>query len=412
MVLHIDLCVLLVAPSNSHCLPNNSGMVNRYQQLTIGSSSSRNNKYPFAISANDRLLHTYIIGQTGTGKSTLILNLMRQDIAAGTGFCLLDPHGDIAQAVPVADDKIIVWSPADPACTVGYNPLSHVAREFRPLIASGLIEALKQQWADAWGARMEHLLRFSLLALLDRPNSTLAEIIPMFLDKDFRAVVLPFVRDDLVRDFWLKEFTAMNYKTAVDGVAPIANKIGAFLSHPLVRRSICTPEHPLRLRRIMDEGGHLIVNLAKGRLGTDTSNVLGGLIVASIANAAYSRQGTPEAERRPFFLYIDEFHCFSTAALVGMLSELRKYGLGLILAHQHTAQLDREILEAVLGNAGTIIAFRLGATDAQAFAIQFGNVQAQDFTNLANYEIYVRMMVDGQRCHAFSGKTLPPNAVL
>jgi type IV secretory pathway TraG/TraD family ATPase VirD4 len=220
---------------------------------------------------------------------------------------------------------------------------------------------------------------------------------------------MPYVQDDLVRDFWLKEFAAMNYKTAVDGVAPIANKIGAFLAHPLVRKSVCNPEEPLRLRRLMDEGGHLVVNLAKGRLGQDTSNVLGGLIVASIANAAYSRQGIPEAERRPFFLYIDEFHSFSTAALVGMLSELRKYGLGLILAHQHTAQLDRAILEAILGNAGTIITFRLGATDAQLFAIQFGNLKAQDFANLPNYEIYIRMMVEGQRCQAFSGKTFPPS---
>lgn len=373
----------------------------------VGYTRHRRDAFHFAISPQDRLLHTYIIGQTGTGKSTLLLNLMRQDITTGTGFCLIDPHGDLAEAVVSAGDSVTMWSPADPSCKVGYNPLAHVAREFRPLIASGLIEALKQQWADAWGARMEHLLRFSLLALLDRPNSNLADIIPMFLDKDFRAIVLPYVQDDLVRDFWLKEFIAMNYKTAVDGVAPIANKIGAFLSHPLVRKSVCTPEEPLRLRRIMDEGGHLVVNLAKGRLGTDTSNVLGGLIVASIANAAYSRQGTPEAERRPFFLYIDEFHSFSTAAFVGMLSELRKYGLGLILAHQHTAQLDREILEAVLGNAGTIITFRLGATDAQAFAIQFGTVQPQDFTNLANYEIYVRMMVEGQRCQAFSGKTFP-----
>lgn len=256
---------------------------------------------------------------------------------------------------------------------------------------------------------MENLLRFSLLALLDRPNSSLADVIPMFLDKDFRSTVLPFVGDELVRDFWLNEFSVMNYKTAVDGVAPIANKIGAFLAHPLVRKSVCRPDEPLRLRRLMGEGGHLAVNLAKGRLGADTSNVLGGLVVASIANAAYSRQGISESNRRPFFLYVDEFHSFSTAALVGMLSELRKYGLGLILAHQHTAQLDHEILEAILGNAGTIISFRLGATDAQVFAIQFGTLEARDFTNLPNYEIYIRMMIEGQRCQAFSAKTFPPN---
>jgi type IV secretory pathway TraG/TraD family ATPase VirD4 len=375
----------------------------------VGTFNNRQQDIPFALSIPDRLLHTYVIGQTGTGKSTLLANLMRQDIDNGVGFCLIDPHGDLAEEIASAGDNVTLWSPADPTCKVGYNPLAHVAREFRPLIASGIIDALKQQWADAWGARMEHLLRFSLLALLDRPNSSLADVIPMFLDKDFRATVLPFVGDQLVSDFWLKEFSAMNYKTAVDGVAPIANKIGAFLAHPLVRKSVCSPDDPLRLRRVMDEGGHLAINLAKGRLGADTSNVLGGLIVASIANAAYSRQGIPERSRRPFFLYVDEFHSFSTAALVGMLSELRKYGLGLILAHQHTAQLDHEILEAILGNAGTIISFRLGATDAQVFAIQFGTLEARDFTNLPNYEIYIRMMIEGHRCQAFSAKTFPPN---
>lgn len=203
---------------------------------------------------------------------------------------------------------------------------------------------------------------------------------PMFLDKNFRNSVISNVSDPHVRDFWTKEFPTMNYKGAVDGVAPIANKLGGFLAHPLVRKAVCEPDEPLRFRKIMDEGQFLIVNLAKGRLGADVSNILGGMIISSLTNAAYSRQDLPETVRRPFFLYADEFHSFTTSAFAGMLSELRKYGLGLILAHQHTYQLDRSILEAILGNVGTLIGFRLGATDAPLIARQLGTTLPHDLS--------------------------------
>lgn len=355
------------------------------------------------------MFHSYIIGQTGTGKSTLLLNMMRQDIEANQGFCLIDPHGDLAGAVAAfTGENGIIWNAADPGCTYGYNPLTYVAPEFRPLVASGLIETLKKQWADAWGARMEHLLRFSLLALLSHPGSTIGDIIPMFLNKGFRNQVLVNVTDPYVRDFWTREFPAMNYKTAIDGVAPIANKLGAFLSNPVIRKAICEPETPLRFRQIMDEGQTLIVNLAKGALGSDISNVLGGLIVSSIANAAYSRQNQPEHARQPFFLYIDEFHSFTTSAFAGMLSELRKYGLGIVLSHQHMAQLDDSVREAILGNAGTLISFRVGATDAPLLSKQFGDKvpQPRDLVRLANYEIFIKLMIDGSQSKPFSAQTL------
>jgi len=263
------------------------------------------------------MFHQYIIGQTGTGKSTLLLNMMRQDLAVGRGFCLIDPHGDLAEAVRAGMDceNIIYWDIADPACSYGYNPLTYVNAEYRPLVASGLIDMLKKQWADAWGARMEHLLRYSLLALLEQPNSTLQDIIPMFLEKSFRAKILAGISDTQVRQFWYREFPNMNYKSAADGVAPIANKLGAFLAHPVVRKAVCEPEQPLRFRQIMDEGKVLIVNLAKGKLGADVSNILGGMIVSNLSHAAYSRESQPETERQPFFLYIDEFHSFTTEAL-------------------------------------------------------------------------------------------------
>ncbi len=260
---------------------------------------------------------------------------------------------------------------------------------------------------------MEHLLRFSLLALLSRPGSTLQDVIPLFLEKHFREDVLASVHDPQVRRFWAVEYPAMNFKNAVDGVAPIANKLGAFLAHPVVRKAVCEPAEPLRFRRIMDEGQVLIVNLAKGRLGADVSNILGGLIVSSFAHAAYSRQDQPERERRPFFLYIDEFHSFTTQSLADMLSELRKYRLGLVLAHQHTAQLDRQVLEAILGNVGTLMAFRLGATDAAIMARQFAaNIPSErDLVNLPNYELYLRLMIEGAQSKPFSARTLPPSQI-
>lgn len=358
--------------------------------LTLATTNARPPHNPFGIKLRDRLFHIFVVGQTGTGKSSLLLSMARQDAVNGNGFCLIDPHGDLARAaIRGVGSGAIYWNVADPLCRYGHNPLAPVAVEYRPLVASGLIEALKKQWEDAWGARMEHLLRYALLALLERDSSTLHDIMPMFLDKEFRAKVVAGVSDPQVRTFWTEEFPAMNYRTAVDGVAPIANKLGAFLAHPMVRKALCEPAIPLRFREIMDTGKILVVNLGKGRLGADTANVLGGLIVSSIAYAAYGREHQIERERRPFFLYIDEFHSFSTSAFADMLSELRKYGLGLIATTQYTTRLSDSVREAIFGNVGTIIAFRVGATDAAILEKQFGGdvPRARDLVGLANFEI-------------------------
>lgn len=305
------------------------------------------------------------------------------------------------------DCEIVYWNVADPNCPYGYNPLTYVTREYRPLVASGLIDTLKKQWSDAWGARMEHLLRYSLLALLERPNSNLQDIMPMFLDKAFRCSVIDQITDPQVKQFWTVEFPNMNYKTAADGVAPIANKLGAFLAHPNVRKALCVPEKPLRFRKIIDEGKILIVNLAKGKLGADVANVLGGMVVSMISLAAYSRQNLPEDERKPYFLYIDEFHSFTTSAFAGMLSELRKYRLGLVISHQHTSQIDRGVLEAILGNVGTLLSFRVGAIDAAVLARQFGAIipKPRDLVNLANFDMFTKLMIDGNQSQPFSART-------
>ncbi|MEO1700611.1 MAG: DUF87 domain-containing protein [Pseudomonadota bacterium] len=363
----------------------------------------------FGIRQYDRLYHFYAIGMTGTGKSTLLFNLMKQDIRNGQGFCVVDPHGDLAtQLRPLLPSNAVYWDAADPDNEYGYNPLTPVSAQYRPLVASALIDTLKKQWADAWGPRMEHLLRYSLLALLEYPSATIADIMPMYLEKDFQRRVVSCVTDPYVRRFWTSEYETMKYKGAVDGVAPIANKLGGFLAHPIVRQSVTKPAKPLRFRQLMDEGRVLIVNLAKGRLGADTANIVGGIALSNLAHAAYSRQNLPEGQRAPYFAYVDEFHSFTTSALADMLSELRKYKLGLVLAHQHTGQLENDVSQAIFGNVGTIMTFRVGASDANILARQFGaNVPSvRDLVNLPNYECYVKLMVNGTQSKPFSARTL------
>jgi len=375
---------------------------------TLGLAQSRYGNFPFGIGLADRLMHLHVVGQTGTGKSTLLANLALQDAACGFGFCLIDPHGDLADGLAAQlGSRAHVWAPADPDNLYGYNPLTPVPAAYHPLVAAGLIDAFKKQWADAWGVRMEHLLRHALLTLLAQPRADLRDLVPLFIDKAARAQMLSHVTDPQVRRFWTTEFPNMNYKTAFDGVAPIANKLGAFLAHPNVRRALCEPTKPLRFRKIMDEGQLLIINLSKGRLGADVTNVLGGLIVASIVNAALSRQTIPEDQRRPFMLHVDEFHAFTTASIADILPETRKYGLGLTLVHQHVAQVETAVFDAILGNAGSLMVFRVGVNDAPVFVRQLERVAPSDLINLPNHRAYMRVMVKGQRTQAFSVATVP-----
>lgn len=363
---------------------------------------------PFGIAQKDRLMHLYAIGQTGTGKSTLLQNLACQDAQHGTGFCLIDPHGDLAESLhnELTVDHLY-WDLADPTCALGYNPLKRVSEQYRPLVASGLIETLKKQWPDAWGARMEHLLRYAVLALLEQPQADLRDLMKLFVYKGFRRQVTETLTDPQVRLFWAHEFPAMNYQASADGVSPLANKIGAFLAHPTVRAALCEPRQPLRFRSIMDSGQMLIVNLAKGRLGTDISNIMGGLITSSIMQAAFTRHGLPELARRPFFLYVDEFHNLTTKSFAGLLSEARKYGLGLVLAHQHLSQTDPDVRDAILGNVGTMVVFRIGANDAPLFDRVLQPFSAHDLQNQPNYRAFVWLMNQGERLQPFSASMYP-----
>jgi hypothetical protein len=246
--------------------------------------------------------------------------------------------------------------------------------------------------------------------LLDYPNATLSDILRLLSDKDFRKNVIPYISNEQIKEFWTKEFDKYPERLRSEAISPIQNKVGAFLSHPLLNRILTRPEKPLSLRRIMDEGKILLVNLAKGSIGEDTSNLLGSLIISRFDLAALSRADTPENKRRDYALYLDEFHNFTTQSLVLMLSELRKYRLSLVLAHQYLTQLEPSIKDAILGNAGTIIVFRIGANDAEIFAQEFApEFRITDFTNLPNYHIYLKMMIDGKISQPFSAVTLPPD---
>ena len=375
----------------------------------------RNDRRMFGIKAEDRFSHIYIIGKTGTGKSTLLEGMALQDLERGHGFALIDPHGDlverVAARIPSSGRKDAIYlNASDPMQPYGYNPLRQVRGEFISLAASGLMEVLKKMWADSWGVRMEHILRNVLLALLEQPDATLHDVLRLMTDQKYRREVVKSLQNETVRNFLEKEFERFTFGYRADGIAPIQNKIGAFLADPLLNRILTKPEKDLHIRKIMDEGGVLLVNLAKGRLGEDSSSLLGGLLVTTIGLAAFSRADMPAAKRRDFFVYVDEFQSFTTLALVNMFSELRKYRVGFTVAHQYMHQLEPEIRHAVLGNAATFISFRVGAEDAPYLEREFVECFEQiDLMQLPNYRIYLKLMIDGMPSKPFSALTLSPD---
>ena len=376
----------------------------------LGSTHFRGGGRPFGIKQIDRLSHIYVVGKTGVGKSTLMASLALQDVEARRGIALVDPHGDLAELVlahmsPSARERLVYLDATDPQQPFGYNPLRRVRPDKIPLAAAGLIETMRKLWPDSWGVRMEHVLRNCLYALLERKGSTLPDILSMLVVEDFRKRIVERVKNPVVRAFWKREFEPWSVRLKAEAVSPIQNKVGAMLSDPMLHRILVTPQIDLRFRQIMDEGGVLLVNLSKGEIGEDAAHILGSLIVSTIGLAAFSRADLPLGDRRSFFLYADEFQSFTTLSLVSMLSELRKYGLGMTLAHQYLNQLAPEILHAVLGNAGTLISFRVGAEDAPHIAREFAPAfDEEDLINLPNFLFYLRLMIDGSPSAPFSAK--------
>jgi hypothetical protein len=381
----------------------------------LAETNFRSQRRRFGIRREDRRAHLYVIGKTGTGKSTFIANLAHQDLVHGEGFALLDPHGDLLERVLTnlperRRDDLIYFNVPDALHPLGFNPLENIPAAKRPLAASGLLEIFKKIWAEFWGPRSEHILRNALLALLDQPEATLADVLRLLDDADYRKNAVARVHNAQVRDFWLREYEKYPARFRAEAIAPIQNKVGAFLANPILNRIITQPKSAFDLRNVMDEGKILLVNLAKGLIGDDVVALLGSLLVGKIGLAALSRSDMPEENRRDFYLYVDEFPSFTTTSFAGMLSEMRKYRVGLVLAHQYLDQLDGMVRGAVLGNVGTQIVFRVGLADALLLEKEFApEFSASDLVSLPNYHIYLRLMIDGVVSKPFSAVTLPPN---
>ncbi len=374
----------------------------------------RGEEKSFGIKTDDRRRHMYIIGKTGMGKSVMITNLVIQDIQKGRGVAFVDPHGDSAEEVLRFVPKsrindVVYFNPSDLDYPVAFNILEAVDEDHKHLIASGMMGVFKKIWPDVWSARMEYILSNTILALLDYPGSTMLGINRMMSDKDFRNQVIEKVKDPIVRSFWIEEFGKWDKRFASEATAAIQNKVGQFVSTPIVRHIVGQSISTINMRDIMDQKKILIVNLAKGRIGEDAMALLGGMIVTRLYLAAMERVDMVEGERKDFYLYVDEFQNFATESFASILSEARKYRLNLIVAHQYVAQLSEPVRDAVFGNVGTIVSFRVGASDGEFLEKEFEPaVYLTDIINLPKYHIYLKLMIDGVSGNAFSAKTLPP----
>jgi len=374
----------------------------------------RNRERVFGIKTDDRRRHVYIIGKTGMGKTTLIENMVYSDIVAGHGVCYIDPHGDTAEKmlswIPANRiNDVIYFNPADIENPISFNVLEKVAPEYRHLIASGLIGVFKKLWADSWGPRLEYLLRNAILALLEFPDSTLLGINRLLVDKEYRNKVVAKVQDPVIRAFWTEEYAKYGPQFQVEAISPIQNKIGQFLSTALIRNIVGQVQSSIDLRKAMDEGKILILNLSKGRIGEDSSALLGSMMVTKIQLAAMSRVDVPEEQRKDFYLYVDEFQNFATDSFANILSEARKYRLNLTIAHQYIEQLGEVVQPAVFGNVGTLICFRIGAADAEFLEKEFApDLTQEDLVNLPKFHIYLKLMIDGVASEPFSARGLPP----
>jgi len=384
------------------------------ENITIlGLTDFRNQKRKFGIKLQDRRCHTYIVGKTGMGKTELLENMVLSDILKGYGLAVIDPHGEFAQKMLFYIPKhrindVVYFNPADLGYPIAFNPLEAVGDEYRHLVASGILEVFKKIWPDVWSARMEYILHNALLALLEFPNSTLLDIMRLLSDKEYRKQIVYQIADPVVKNFWINEFARYTQRLEVEAVAAIQNKIGQFVSNPLIRNIIGQRKSTIDIVRIINERKIFIVNLPKGKIGELNSSLLGALVVNRLQQAAMSRVNIPPEQRKDFYLYVDEFQNFATESFCSILSEARKYHLDLILAHQYINQLPQSIKEAVFGNVGTIICFRVGAEDALFLEDEFKpEFEANDLINLPRFHIYVKLMIDGVTSKAFSAQTLP-----
>ena len=385
------------------------------EEITVFAETNFRNQYrQFGIKTDDRRRHMYLIGKTGMGKSTILENMIVDDIRSGKGVMVVDPHGDLAEKIidyiPSGRvNDVIYFNPADIDYPIAFNIIEQVEPHLRHLVASGLIGVFKKLWADSWGPRLEYILRNAILAVLDYPGATLLAITRMLSDKNFRKKVIEKIMDPVVKSFWVNEFSGYANNFASEAVSPIQNKVGQFLSSALIRNIVGQVKSSIDLREVMDNGKILIMNLSKGRIGEDNSALLGAMMITKVQLSAMSRVNILEKNRKDFYLYIDEFQNFTTDSFANILSEARKYRLNLIMAHQYIEQLGEIVKPAVFGNVGTLVVFRVGATDAEELVKEFTPVfTEEDLVNLAKYEFYIKLMIDGVSSDPFSARGRAP----
>lgn len=397
-------------------------MANRYPHdhekdvIYFAKTNFRNQLRKFGIKTDDRRRHVYVVGKTGMGKTTLLENMILSDIYAGHGCCYVDPHGDVAEKlidfIPSwRINDVVYFNPSDVDHPIGFNILESIDPSMKHLVASALMSVFKKIWENVWSARMEYILNNTILALLDTPGSTLLGVNRMLSDKDFRLEIVKNIQDPIVKQFWVTEFAAYDAKFATEAVAPIQNKIGQFLSSSVIRNIVAQAKSSINIREMMDNQKIFIINLSKGRIGEDAMRLLGGMLITKMQVAAMERVSVPENEREDFYLYVDEFQNFAVESFASILSEARKYRLNLIMAHQYITQLSEEVRDAVFGNVGTMITFRVGSPDAVFMENEFmPRFTPEDIINLPKASIYLKLMIDGVASQPFSAMTLPPIA--
>lgn len=391
---------------------------NDHDVVYFGRTDFRNAKRLFGIKRKDRRQHMYVVGKTGTGKTALLHNMVVQDITNGEGVCVVDPHGEFVESllsmIPEERAKdVIYFNPADTDYPLGFNPLELPDPKYKHLAASGLMAIFTKIWANVWSARMEYIMNNAVLALLETPGSTLLGVTRILVDKDFRQKIIANVKDPVVKAFWVNEYEAWRDQFRNEAIAPIQNKVGQFLSTDLIRNVVGQPKSTIDIFDIMNTRKIFLVNVSKGRIGEDNSALLGAMLITKIQLSAMERVRIDEEERADFYLYVDEFQNFATDSFAGILSEARKYRLNLILAHQYIGQLvtdvSTKVRDAVFGNCGTMLFFRIGATDAEFLEKEMTpEFLPEDMVNLPNYAIYLKLMVGGVTSRPFSAATLPP----
>lgn len=375
-------------------------------------ASMEEKKFVFGIKRADRKRHVYIIGKSGMGKSKIQELMIRQDIAYGHGVCVIDPNGELIDGIldfipKERVEDVCVIDPSDTSKPVSFNPLENVDEAFKHQLTQGLLEVLRKQFGTSWSPRLEHVFRFAILALLDYPFATMRGMISILTDHSYRSDVINHISDDMVKKFWSTEFPDWAVKFDSDVIIPIVNKLGQFLSDPMLKNIFTQQENKINFDKLMDENKIILINLSRGKIGEDNSIFLGSIFLTKIKQAGMSRAKLESKNRKDFYLYLDEFHNIATETFENILSESRKYGFNLVVSNQYISQISPKVQQAILGHVGTLIIFRVAGDDATKFKPEFAPIfDVKDMINLGLGEFYIKMMIDGESYDPFSAETL------